>query len=187
MKNKFRNLIIAGTGLIIIMSLTAAFSVTNAGSETKMPQFELSSVSGKTFNSNSLAGSYVVIHIATTWCPYCRAEAPYLEQLSQDYQNKNVKVLLIDVKEARDLVNSKLKEEFSLTFPVLLDEDGTVASAFAPADVLPEMERDEIMLAANIIIDPRGTIRYMSLLDTRNFDSKLIHIKKKLDEMLLSH
>jgi len=71
-----------------------------------------------------------------------------------------------------------------LSFPVLLDTDGAVASSFAPVDVLPELARDEIMLASNFLIDPQGEIQYMSLLDTKNFDVKLVHLKKRLNELL---
>ncbi len=130
------------------------------------------------------SGQYLVIHIATTWCPYCNAEAPYLEQLYQAYAAHNVGVLIIDVKEPRELVAQKLRDEFKLSFPVLLDSDGAVAAKFAPPEVLPELARDEIMLASNLLIDPDGKIQFLSLLDTRNFDSKLIHIKNKLNELL---
>ena len=78
----------------------------------------------------------------------------------------------------------KLVKPHALSFPVVLDTDGTVAGSFAPHDVLPELARDEIMLASNIIIDQQGQIQFMSLLDTKNFDSKLIHVKQKLDELL---
>ncbi len=148
------------------------------------PAFTLQDLSGREVTMDAYRGRFVVIHIATTWCPYCNAEAPYLEQLHQEYADKNVGVLIIDVKESASLVKTKLKDQFNLTFPILVDDDGSVAAAFAPPDVLPELARDEIMLASNMLIDPNGMIQYMSLLDTRNFDSKLIHIKAKLDELL---
>jgi len=148
------------------------------------PDFSLESLDGKIVDYNSLKGKYIVIHIAATWCPYCNAEAPYLEELHNNYKDKNVAVLLIDVKESKELVTEKLQEKFNFTFPVLLDLDGKVAASFAPEDVLPELARDEIMLASNILIDPQGKIQFMSLLDTKNFDVKLTALKNKLDELL---
>ncbi|MFO7826188.1 MAG: TlpA disulfide reductase family protein [Cyclobacterium sp.] len=136
--------------------------------------------------SDDYKGKYVVIHIATTWCPFCNAEAPHLEQLNQDYEDKNVKVLIIDVKEPKDLVKTKLKDRFNLSFPVLLDSDGSVAASFAPEGVLPDLARDEVMLASNILIDPKGKIQFFSLLDSQNFDAKLVDLKAKLDELLAS-
>ncbi|MDN3671411.1 hypothetical protein QWY93_19475 [Echinicola jeungdonensis] len=65
-----------------------------------------------------------------------------------------------------------------------MDEDGTVAASFAPEDVLPDLARDEVMLASNILVDLEGNIQYMSLLDSKNFDAKLLGLKAKLDELL---
>ncbi|CAN5314450.1 hypothetical protein BH23BAC1_BH23BAC1_50420 [soil metagenome] len=148
------------------------------------PAFDLADLEGNQISSDSYRGSYLVIHIATTWCPFCNAEAPYLEQLNQDYKDKNVKVLIIDVKEPKELVQAKLQDRFNLTFPVLLDPDGEVAASFAPDDVLPELARDEVMLASNILIDPEGKIQFLSLLDSKNFDAKLVGLKAKLDALL---
>ncbi len=154
--------------------------------QQSMPDFELNDLDGKTVSSESLKGSFVVLHIATTWCPFCNAEAPHLEALKKEYAPQNVKVLIIDVKEPASLVGTRLRDRFNLTFPILLDEDGQVAGSFAPEDVLPDLARDEVMLAANLIIDPEGKIQYMSLLDTKNFDAKLLDLKDKLN-VLLQH
>jgi peroxiredoxin len=156
----------------------------------KMPQtvqvkeFSLQSTDGETVSLSNYKGKFIVLHIATTWCPYCNAEAPYLQEIYQEYNTKNVAVLIIDVKESKELAQERIKQKFNLSFPVLLDTDGAVAASLAPADVLPELARDEIMLASNLVIDPDGNIQFMSLLDTKNFDVKLIDLKKRLDELL---
>lgn len=150
----------------------------------KAPDFSLLALDGKMIDLDSYKGQFVVLHIATTWCPFCNAEAPHLEQLYQDYIDKNVTVLLMDVKEPKELIEEKLKNKYNLTFPILLDIDGRVAASFAPKDVLPDLSRDEVMLASNILIDPEGIIQFMSLLDSKNFDAELLQLKKKLDELL---
>jgi len=150
----------------------------------KAPEFSLKSLNDSIINLSDLKGKFVVVHIATTWCPFCNAEAPYLEALYNNYKDKNVEVLLIDVKESKALVAEKLKDKYKLSFPILLDFDGKVAASYAPKDVLPELDRDEVMLASNLLIDPDGNIKYMSLLDSKNFDAELIQLKKRLDELL---
>lgn len=151
----------------------------------KLPDFSLVDLEGNIVVADDFKGSYLVLHIATTWCPFCNAEAPYLEKLAQDYKDKNVKVLIIDVKEPSSLVQEKMQDRFNFSFPVVLDEDGAVAASFAPEDVLPDLARDEVMLASNILVDPQGNIRFMSLLDSKNFDAKLLGLKAKLDELLV--
>ena len=152
--------------------------------EQQAPEFSLPDLNGNQVSSEDYQGSFVVLHIATTWCPFCNAEAPYLEQLNQEYEDQNVEVLIIDVKEPKELVQTKLQERFDLTFPILLDTDGTVAASFAPEGVLPDLARDEVMIASNILIDPEGKIQFLSLLDSKNFDAKLVALKAKLDELL---
>ncbi len=168
--------------LFLIISHAPSFGQSEEA--VKAPSFVLRDLDGREIDSKDYEGNFLVIHIATTWCPYCNAEAPHLQKLSETYASRGVKVLIIDVKEPVDLVKQQLKEKHHLTFPILLDENGAVASLFAPKDVLPELARDEIMLASNILVDPAGNIRYMSLLDTRNFDSRLIEINSLLDELL---
>jgi peroxiredoxin len=147
------------------------------------PSFELKSSEGNSYSLSQWKGKLVMIHFATTWCPFCNAEAPYLETLYQSYKDKGVQVLIIDVKENKDLVSQSFKR-FNFSFPVLLDEDGKVATSYAPAGVLPDLARDEVVLASNVIIDRQGKIRFYSLLNTTSFDAKLIGARKKLDELL---
>lgn len=194
-----KNLLITNfaIGLFVIV-LNGCGKFNSAGNEsvtankTKAPlntggsavDFTLPDLEGNVIKSESLRGKFIVIHFATTWCPFCNAEAPNLEKFYQEYKNKNVQVFIIDVLESKDLVGQKLRDKFNLTFPILLDEDGAVATRFAPPDALPDLSRDEVMLASNLIIDPNGNIQYMSLLDTHDFDAKLVALRNKLDELL---
>lgn len=149
-----------------------------------LPSFELRDLEGNAVSSEVYRGKFLVVHIAATWCPFCNAEAPYLEKLYRDFKDRNVEVLIIDVKESPALVKEKLQDRFNFSFPVLLDTDGRVAASFAPEGVLPDLARDEVMLASNMLIDPEGNIRFLSLLDSRNFDAKLVGLRAALDDAL---
>jgi len=151
------------------------------------PDFNLPDLNGEVVNLSSLKGHIIVIQFATTWCPFCFAEAPYLEKLSQDYKTQGVKVLIIDVKEPAELVQEKLQDKFNFSFPLLLDSDGSVATSYCPPKVLPDLARDEVMLASNLVIDQEGKIRFFSLLDTQSFDAKLETLRAKLNELLASN
>ena len=162
--------------------------VLNAQSEQPMigqtaPSFKLPGLDGSTYSLEQFRGKYVVIHFAATWCPFCNAEAPHLEQLYKDYRQKGVQVFIIDVKEGKELV-TKLFQKFNFSFPVLLDEDGMVSTKYAPEGVQPDLVRDEVPLASNLIIDKEGKISFYSLLNTTTFDAKLTKVKQKLDELL---
>jgi peroxiredoxin len=174
--------------IVTILILTFWSFTAKAQAEQPMlgksaPSFQLENLDGKSISLSDLKGKNIVLHFATTWCPFCSAEAPYLEQLSKDYSDKNVQVLLIDVKEDKALVE-KVFKKFNFSFPVLLDTDGSVSTKYAPEGVLPDLARDEVPLASNLIIDKNGIIRFYSLLNTTNFDAKLNRLKEKLNELL---
>jgi len=90
---------------------------------------------------------------------------------------------VVDVKESRE-VASAWAQKTGFTFPVLLDEDARVAESYAPEGVLPDLPRDQVPIASNLIIDKEGVIRFYSLLDSRNFDARLIALRKELDTLL---
>lgn len=185
MKKTFAFSSFVGIIVAVISFKTIAQDSTGIPKNQMVPEFALPDLNGNIVKSKSYSGKFLVIHIAATWCPFCNAEAPHLEQLNKDYKDKNVSVLIIDVKEPVELVNTKLQQRFNFTFPVLIDSDGAVAASFAPDDVLPDLARDEVMLASNILVDAEGKIQFFSLLDSKNFDAKLITLKAKLDELLV--
>lgn len=177
------------TGLFLIISATLSI-VANAQEEQPMlgqmaPSFTLKAIDGKMYLLEQLRGKYVVIHFAATWCPFCNAEAPYLQELYKNYRDKGVEVFIVDVKEDKGIVEKSFAR-LNFSFPVLLDEDGTVSTKYAPAGVQPDLARHEVPLASNLIIDKEGKIRFYSLLNTTAFDAKLTKLKEKLDSLLNS-
>jgi peroxiredoxin len=148
------------------------------------PGFSLLSVQGEEYSLEQFKGDFVVIHFATTWCPFCNAEAPYLEELSKAYRDRGVQVLIIDVREEKEVVEKSFAR-FGFSFPVLLDTEGKVSASYAPVGILPALERYEVPIASNLIIDREGNIRFYSLLNTAAFDSRLVKLQEKLDELLI--
>ena len=168
----------------ILLAGAAMAAPANLKLDEAAPVFSLKTPEGKTIASADLRGSLIVVHFAATWCPYCAAEAPNLEKLYRDYRERGVLVYLIDVKEPAGIVTKNVRK-FGFSFPVLLDPEGTVAQSFAPpATILPDLARDEVMIASNLIIDREGKIRFFSLLDSAHFDAKLVGLRAQLDKLL---
>jgi len=65
-----------------------------------------------------------------------------------------------------------------------MDSDGKVSASYAPPDILPDLARDEIPIASNLIIDREGKIQFFTLLDSRKFDAKLVALTKHLEELI---
>jgi peroxiredoxin len=175
----------------LVLFAAISFSIITTAQEQQpmlgqpAPSFTLKALDGKTYTLEQLRGKYVVIHFAATWCPFCNAEAPYLQELAKNYRDKDVEVFIVDVKEDKALVEKSLAR-FNFSFPVLLDEDGAISTKYAPEGVQPDLARHEVPLASNLIIDKEGKIRFYSLLNTTSFDAKLTKLKEKLDSLLNS-
>ncbi|MBI5716602.1 MAG: TlpA family protein disulfide reductase [Burkholderiales bacterium] len=147
------------------------------------PDFDLPAIDGSRVRLSQLRERFVVLHFAATWCPFCNAELPHLVALDKAYKEKGVQVLIVDVKEGKRVVE-RWSSKAGVAFPVLLDSDGAVATRYAPKDVQPDLGRDEVMVASNLLIDKEGRIRFFSLLDTARFDARLVALRAALDEHL---
>ena len=183
--------VLKSLNFIAILSFSIAVTALRAQDKQPMigqpaPSFTLMGLDGKNYSLTEQRGKYVVIHFAATWCPFCNAEAPNLEQLYKTYSSKGVQVFIVDVKEGKELAAAKSLKRFNFSFPVLLDEDGSVSTKYAPEGVQPDLARDEVPLASNLVINKEGKIVFYSLLNTANFDAKLTGLKQTLDELLAS-
>lgn len=173
--------------LLILIGLIPAIGGCSTEAESyagnEAPLFELVTLEGDTVSLKDFRDQPVVIHFGASWCPFCRAEDPNLLALYQKYQEKGVVVLVVNVKETEEKA-TEWYQQAGFTFPMLLDRDGRVAARYAPPDAQPDLPRDEVMIASNLVIDREGVIRFFSLLDTRTFDAKLVALKTRLEEVL---
>ncbi|HBL5354216.1 TPA: redoxin family protein, partial [Clostridioides difficile] len=99
----------------------------------KSIDFTLTDQYGKTHKLSDYEGKVVFLNFWATWCPPCKEEMPYIEQLYKDYNKNNDDVVILGVASpnlgregSREHVVNFLKEQ-GYTFPVVLDEDGALA------------------------------------------------------------
>jgi len=105
--------------------------------------------------------------------------------LQQAYRDRGVQALIVDVMEAPAVAEAWAKRH-QFSFPVLLDPDGKATSPYAPKEALPDLPRDQVPIASNLIIDREGIIRFFTLLDSANFDARLVALRARLDQLLLA-
>jgi len=102
--------------------------------------------------------------------------------MAKKYKDRGVEFLVIGTGEPKNLT-TRLVTQAGFTLPVLLDRDGRVAIAYNPG-IMPELRPSEVAIAANLIIDPEGKIQFFSLLDSKHFDSRLVKLQQRLDNLL---
>ncbi len=141
-----------GTAAAVVCLIAIITWVAGAGSGglvrgSTAPDFTLKDLSGKTVTLSQFRGkSNVLIHIGTTWCPPCRAQAPRLNELHRKYGNGALVVLAVDPGESLQVVANMAREE-GAEYPTLLDPTGETATAYG-ASAIP----------LNVLVDTTGRI-----------------------------
>jgi peroxiredoxin len=95
------------------------------------PDFTLKTASGETYTLSDLQGQAVLVNIWATWCPPCRAEMPAIQAMYDEYKEQGLVVLAINsTVQDNPLDIAPFVQQYSLTFPILLDETGEVSRAY---------------------------------------------------------
>jgi peroxiredoxin len=171
-----------GDGQPNVVAVTDAMGTPHPGDAA--PDFELVDQVGAKTKLSSMHGSIVVLAFVTSWCPFSRAEQPYLKEFADEYAPKGVKFVAVDIKEPEPDYRSYLGR-VAMPFPVLRDESGDVAMSYVPPRAFPDFtERYKVVVTSNLVIDRDGVIRFFALADSRNFDARFTHARKAVDAIL---
>ncbi len=99
-------------------------------SEPKPAQdFTLKDLDGNDVKLSSLKGKAVVINFWATWCYPCKEEIPDLQKSYDENKDKGLIILGVNIKENGTKV-SKFAKDYKMTYPILLDIDGTISDAY---------------------------------------------------------
>lgn len=122
------------------------------------PTFELPDAEGKTFRLEDLQGKWVVLYFyPRDNTPGCTKEACGFRDAYTDYQDKNVVVLGVSTDDAKS--HTKFATKHSLPFPLLVDEGGSVASAYESYGPKKFMGKEYIGITRRtFVIDPDGRL-----------------------------
>ncbi len=93
------------------------------------PDFALVDLDGNTVTLSHLRGKTVVMNFWATWCPPCRAEMPALEALYQEYKDRDVLVLGVDVRESPDKVRPFI-QKYGYSWIFVQDVSGAVSRTY---------------------------------------------------------
>ena len=138
--------------LCLLALPVAAFAMGNVPASSTLPGFTLQDTAGNTVNYDSYRNNNVVlVAFFTTWCPWCQDEMPLLESLYKKYKSKGFQVVGIGIEETRESLLA-FTETKKITFKVLMDPDGKVATAYGVTKI-----------PALFLVDKTGTVRFKSL------------------------
>ena len=146
------------TILIVSLSLGLLLSGCSSGSEKEepgtatlgqiAPDFKLQNLEGKAVSLRSFGDKPILINFWATWCGACLYEMPILEQIYEEWSEKGLVMLAINVGESPAKIQSFLKR-YNFSIPVLLDTTETVARRYGITG-----------LPTTFFIDKDGVIQY---------------------------
>lgn len=131
-------IIYAGYGYVDKGLTERSMPIDQSDAETGMrvgqfaPDFNLADMQGNEVRLSDFRGQKVLLNFWATWCPPCRVEMPYLQRFYEKDATDDIVVIAVNLTSLEK--NTSRVEQFAqdkqLTFPILLDESGSVLNAF---------------------------------------------------------
>jgi peroxiredoxin len=144
---------VAVTVLVIILSLKlndSSFKFSNQVAikdNLPAPDFTFPGLDGKMVRLSDYKGKVVLVNIWATWCPPCVDEMPSMEKLYQKLKGENFEILAVSIDEPGLKAVAPFMKKSNLTFPALIDSEGTIKAVYEITGV-PE----------SFIIDQQGIL-----------------------------
>ncbi len=111
------------------------------------PDLALNRLDGGSTSLGDYRGQVILLNFWATWCEPCRDEIPDLEAVYRARMDRGFVVLGLAVEEPRETV-APFVDEMGMTYPVLLDVQGSVKKVFRASG-----------LPMSLLIDKEGVIR----------------------------
>ena len=156
----FGLLVMLLAGILVIQGCTSSSqSIASDGQEAtaavnvgeRAPDFTLVDLDGNPVSLSDFRGKTVFVNFWATWCPPCRAEMPEIEAIYQEYKDKGVVVIGVDILESEDVVRQYVQQGgYSWTF--VLDTSGEVTGNYKVTAIPTSffIDREGIIQAVNI-------------------------------------
>lgn len=119
------------------------------------PDFTLETLDGTKVALSDFKGQKVLLNFWATWCPPCRAEMPHMQSFYEKNKDENIVVLAVNLTSGDN--REKLApfiSEYSLTFPILLDESGDIGRKYQVFTIPTSYFIDEQGNIAQKIVGP---------------------------------
>ena len=96
---------------------------------TAVPSFVLKDLKGNDEQLQSFKDKLILVNFWASWCGPCNEEAPSMEEMYQKLHSEGLIIVGISIDHHVGQVE-KFVKQYSVTFPVLLDTDESVASSY---------------------------------------------------------
>lgn len=126
-----------GTRTAASAGTAAAPSTCDAKASRADYGFTVKDVDGKTVKLADYKGKVVMMNFFATWCGPCKFETPMFVQLQEQYRNKGVAFIGVQVQDDPALLQA-FKDEYKVNYPLLVANDRQdLEDAYGPLWGLP--------------------------------------------------
>ncbi len=96
------------------------------------PDFRLESLNGKIVSLSEFRGKPVMVNFWATWCPFCIAEMPDMQQVYDESKKDGLVILAVNRAESLEKIDGFLANELEgmIRYTILLDRQDDVARAY---------------------------------------------------------
>ncbi|HZU06784.1 MAG TPA: TlpA disulfide reductase family protein [Chloroflexota bacterium] len=118
-------------GLLALLAIAVACGQPAAAARlgSPAPDFALQNVDGTTVRLSELRGKPVVVNFWATWCAPCREEMPAMQEVYEQYRDRGLVILAVNMEEDVRLVRRWI-EQGGFTFTFLLDSEGELVKRY---------------------------------------------------------
>lgn len=129
-------LLLAAIGILYSVFTFTKKEPTVLGVGELAPDFQLETVDGKQVKLSDYKGKVVLLNFWASWCEPCRQEMPDVEKAYETYKDQGLVVLGANLRENNVSVQG-FADNLGLTFPILMDKDGNVATQLYKVKPIP--------------------------------------------------
>ncbi len=108
------------------------------------PDFTLEDINGETFSLRNVKGKTVLMVFWATWCPHCKGEIPDLNDIYENYKDKDFDIFAISVDDNMEKLK-KFVEKNKIQYNVLFDKETEIAMLYGVMGV-----------PAHFVVDKKG-------------------------------
>jgi peroxiredoxin len=94
------------------------------------PEFALPDLDGNTVALSDYLGKWLIVSFWETGCQSCRSTLPHLQKYYEAMPADKIQIVSINYKEKNKITLISLVKNRGVTFPVLLDDNGTVSQDY---------------------------------------------------------
>ena len=133
-------------------------------SQERAPEFDLELISGGQLRLSDLRGQVVMVDFWASWCPPCRVEAPVLVQVYEEYRDRGVEFVGVDIWDSVGDAEIYLQQE-GQTYPNGFDGKGVIAIDYGVRGIPEKFFIDRDGAIAKKYVGPLTADRLRSTLD----------------------